>query len=277
MPVDLTKVTPSTTRKSRSMLSQIRPAKEMTREDFKFKALLLGDSGGGKSTSALTLPGRKLVIDLDGRQESLVGFPDTELLQIVETDPESPTAWNDLEALKNELWSLARSGDFLYEGIIIDGFTRLGRYAMNMALQLTDANGRKMSRGPGGGPAQPHYLPQMNALTKFTMQMLPLPCHIIFTGHIDIYEDKTLNTINFYPKITGKIRTEVSSWFNETYLCYRDKKGYHWTTAPQGRYTFLKSAANQLGKFWDQTLTIDFDHPPTGFAEILELRFGKEN
>ena len=253
----------------------IRKAREVTQENYLIKALLVGPSGGGKSTFAATIPGNSLVLDCDLRSESLVGLPGVEIFEIGEPDTDNPTAFDRLCQIKDELWDLAKSPDGLpYDTIIVDGYTRLGRYAMYKALQLTDSRGQKMATMPGGGPAQPHYSPQMTWVVNFSMQMLPLPCNVIFTGHVDIYEDKHLQSIHFYPKITGKIRTEVSSWFNETYLC-EYKKEYLIHTLPQGRYDFLKSSLNTRGKYWESPRTVDLDKNPCGFAELLDLRFKK--
>ena len=266
----------ATNRRGRtSILDQRRPATEMTRANFLFKALLLGASGGGKSSSALTIPGQKLVIDLEGRAASLAGIPDVDIIAITEPDSDKPSALDDLIRLKDELWTLARSPEGLpYNLIVFDGITRLSRYAMNMAMQLRTSDNKLLARGPGETPSQPHYRPLMEASEKLIFQMLPLPCHIVFTGHIEMHEDKKLKTFDYYPKITGKTRTEVSSWFNETIHCYRAKGKYFWGTAPTLRYPWLKSAANQGGRYWKDDLEIDLEASPTGFEEILNLRFG---
>lgn len=272
-------IPPSPSRQAarRPLFERARRAETITRETFRLKALLLGDSGGGKSTSAMTLPGRKLVVELDGREESLAGFPDVEIIPIQEEDPNKPRAMDDLVRLKDELWEAARSPEGLpWDSLIVDGLTMLNRYAMNAALNLRDSKGRALTRGLGGAPAQHHYLPQMQYVTQFCMQLLPLPCHLCFTGHVDLYQDETDKSIHLYPKVTGKTRTEITSWFNETYLCERKKDRYVWRTAPYSRYTWLKSAANQLGRYWGSELEIDFGNPPTGFEHILNLRFGKE-
>jgi len=259
-----------------SILKRVKKAEEINQETYLIKALLVGPSGSGKSTSACTIPGRTLVVDLDDRSESLVGLPNVEIIKISEPDIDSPKAFAECLFLKDELWALARSDEGLpWNTVLIDGYTRLGRYAMYEALQLTGAKGVPLARAPGGGPAQPHYAPQMGFVVNFSLQLLPLPCNVVFTAHADIYEDKVLNTIHMYPKITGKTRTEVSSWFNETYLCeYSPKeKGYFWHTKPFGRYDFLKSSLNRQGKFWEEDIKVDLDENPCGFAKLLELRF----
>ncbi|MFA7162262.1 MAG: AAA family ATPase [Candidatus Methanomethylophilaceae archaeon] len=269
MPLDFEALKTAASGKRRSLLSTVRNAKDIDEETFKIKALLLGDSGGGKSTSACTIPGKKLVLECDRRSESLAGTPDVQVVDIF--------TWEDAQAVVEELWTLAREEKpFPYSAIIGDSLSSLSRMAMEWSMNLTDSKGKKTPTGLGGVPAQQHYFPQMHAVSQLILAAIPLPCHIVFTGHLDIYEDKVLNTIDIYPKITGKIRTEVSSWFNETYLCARKGGKYYWATAPFQRYTFLKSAMNKLGKYWQGDVELDFSQPPTGFEHLLDLRFRKE-
>lgn len=268
MPLDLNSLKTAARANRRSVLSTGRTAQDISRETFRIKALLVGDSGTGKSTSAITIPGRKLVFECDRRAESLAGFPDIEIIDV--------SSWADLTQGLEELWELAHEGSFPYAAVIFDSLTSMGRFAMEWALNLTDSKGVLTPRGLGGVPAQQHYYPQMHALSQLVLSAIPLPCHIVLTGHLDLYEDKVLHTIDLYPKVTGKIRTEVSSWFNETYLCCRKGEKYFWKTAPFQRYTFLKSALNKLNKYWSDEVVVDFASPPTGFEHVLNLRFGKE-
>jgi hypothetical protein len=265
MPLDFETLKTNARAKRVPFAERLRVAQDINRETFRIKALLVGDSGSGKSTSAVTISGRKLVFEADKRSESLAGFADVEIFDCED--------WDAVTEGLDDLWASVREGSFPYSAVIFDSLTSLGRLAMNWSLELTDAKGKTTPRGLGGVPAQQHYFPQMHALSQLVLKAIPLPCHVIFTGHLDLYEDKVLNTIDIYPKVTGKIRTEVSSWFNETYLCVRKNGRYAWVTAPFGRYGFLKSAINQLGKYWTGDVELDFANPPTGFERILNIRF----
>jgi len=250
----------------------------------RIKAFLAGDSGSGKTTSACSIPGKKLLIDFDNRADSLVGLADLDILPCHEADSKLPKAWERALAIKTELHALARKATpeapFPYEAIIFDGLTSMGRIAMNWSLLLDP------KKGLGGSPAQHHYGPQMNQLADYVLTALTLPCHIIFTGHIELFEEQTDEGTRhiFLPKITGKLKTEVANWFNECYLCRRvsvERDGkriteHHWYTSGRDKLRFFKSSLNQLGKFWTDPIIIDFDQQPTGFAKLLELRFGKE-
>lgn len=262
------------------MLDQTKSSKEYEpNKTYLIKALLVGGSGSGKTTGAMSLPGKKLLIDLDNRAESVAGFPDLDIIKILEPNLKKPVAWEQLNELLEELWEKAEEGEFPYKGVIIDGLTMAGRYAMNWVLEKAlTADGKKLSRGPGGSPAQPHYQPQMTMFSRVILGFIPLPCHVLFTGHLDMYEDQTLHTLHYWPKVMGKTRTEISNWFNETYECKKVEGGdgieYHWYTIGAGRSDFIKSSINSLGEHWEDPVVINFKDEPVGFEKLLKLRFG---
>jgi AAA domain len=264
-----------------SILEFAKPSSELSREKYYLRAFLIGDGGSGKTVSATTLPGKKLLIDADNGAEAVAGFPDVSILRIPEPDPGNPVGWELLKKLKEELWAKARIKDepFPYDSIIIDSATALGRYALNWSLKLTTAKGEPIGTAPGGGAAQPHYGPQMNQMTNLMLSLLGLPCHVCFTAHIDLYQDESTKKIEYWPKFYGKIRTEVSNWFGESYVCTKakvdGKMRYYWVTDIKDKHRFIKSRLNTLGKYWTSPVEIDLSDPSqsSGFTKLLDLRF----
>ncbi|KKN39826.1 hypothetical protein LCGC14_0739380 [marine sediment metagenome] len=255
---------------------------EIGLEDYFLRVLLTGGSGSGKTTSALSLPGRKLLIDIDGRKNAAAGFKNVriiDLAKILKSDPKSPQAWLTLMKIKDELWQETR-GDFPYNGVIADGLAAMNRMAINWALLLDP------SRGLGGTPAKQHWFPAMEAIVNFMKALLALPCHVILTSHIELIKDETTGGLRLTPKAIGKLRTEVEGWFDETYLCHREhgkggKPNYYWTTAGGGKELFLKSTLNHLGEYWEDPIELSVPKDtsgatPWGFQRLLEKRFGKE-
>jgi len=248
---------------------------EIDPSEYFIKSFLAGPSGSGKTQSAITIPGRKLLVDCDNRAATIVGVKDLEVLPCYESDPRSPKAWTRLEAIRKQMVYEISSGAFPYQAVIFDGLTMMGRNSMNWALTLDPG------RGLGGAPAQHHYLPQMDVVAKFVTSTLAFPLHIVYTGHIEIIEEKDTGRTLWLPKITGKLRTELANWFSETYFCYRNfdseikRTRYYWMTAGSGRKEFFKSSLNSLGRFWTDPIEIDFDKPRVGFADLLERRFRK--
>jgi len=261
-----------------SILDEAKRPEDLDPSKHRIRALLSGNSGSGKTTSALSVPGKKLLIDLDQRGTSAIGNPDTEIVEIIEKDARSPQAWSKCEQLYKELWQQVQKKSLEYDAIIWDGITSMSRMAMNMALLLDG------KRGLGGTPAQQHYLPQMKYLTDLIKGSLGLPCHVIFTCHLELIEDREDQSYKLLPKITGKLRTEIGSWFDETYLCQRTSgKGgraqYSWITMGTGKFDFLKSALNQLGRYWTDPVELEVPKDFSelwGFGKLLDLRFNKK-
>ena len=247
---------------------------ELDPETYKIKAFIAGPSGSGKTQSSTTLPGKRLHLDFDGRSATLAGIANTHIIEIIEKDPRSPRAWQKAEAILAELTTAVGQKKLSYDSIIADGLTSMGRQSMNWALLLDPG------RGLGGAPARQHYLPQMDTLSKYVLRLLALPLHVCVTGHLELFEDEEMGGHKLYPKITGKLRSEVANWFNECYYSYRSydsekkKTRYYWMTAGSGRQEFFKSSLNQLGRFWNDPISLDFSSgKPVGFMDLLERRF----
>lgn len=267
------------------LLSQAIPAKTLTYDKYKIKALLSSQSSGdGKTTGACTIPGRKLLIDIDRRSESVAGFKDVEILRYEGRDPNTAQHWLWLERVRKELWELVRQSikeekPFPYDAIIPDGNTALFRVCMSWALTLDP------KRGLGGCAAQQHYGPQMKNATDWINSLIGLPCHVIFTGHEDLVEEEGGQLACWLPKVTGKLRTEISKWFNETYFCKKiekpNKEGEnkvrcYWFTDKIAKRSYLKSSMNQLGNYWSGPIEVDHTEEFKGFEELLIRRFGDE-
>ena len=274
LPPKLTKpVVPKPKVPKSSILESARPASNLVLpEAYKIKGMLTGPSGTGKTQSAATLPGRLLFVDYDGRSETLAGLPNVDILDCYDSDPKSPKAWMKAEDIKKEIWSQVRTGTFPYDGVVEDGLTQMLRYCMNWSLLLDS------KRGLGGSPAKQHYMPQMKNVADHVLSLKSLPLHYLLTAHLEIIEDEEMGGLKFLPKATGKMRTEIPGWFNECYYCNRekDKNGklrYYWLTAGAGRWDFLKSTLNQLGKWWEDPIEIDFSKKEVGFADLLGRRF----
>lgn len=267
-------ILPTITKKV-SVLESVRPATDMIIGDnYKIKGMLTGPSGTGKRLSSTTLPGKLLLLDFDGRKETVAGLVNVETLDCYDSDPHSPKGWTRAEEARRDIWSSVRKGNLPYDGIIEATLTSILRYCMNWSLLLDP------KRGLGGSPAKQHYMPQMKNVSDHILAMKSLPLHYILTAHLEIIEDEEMGGLKYLPKATGKMRTEIPAWFNECYFCSRekDKDGhlrYYWTTKGTGRWDFLKSTLNQLGKYWEDPVEIDFDNKLVGFTDLLERRFKK--
>lgn len=261
-----------------TILDTAKPAEGANRESYLIKALLIGKSGGGKTTSAaLTLPKPVLVIDYDGRSQGLAGIPGISVLQILPNSKDSMLWKEKVETLTEEIWTAVRKKTLTYKSIHEAGLTAMNRMSMYWALLLDP------KKGLGGSPAKQHYPPQMKNLMDHILSMLALPVNYTLEAHYEIVEDEEEGGTIFLPKLFGKgSRTELPGLFNECYHCYHasskdGKEKYFWHTSGFGRFDFMKSSINNpLGKYWTDPIEIDLAAEPAGFQKLLELRFGKE-
>lgn len=240
----------------------------------KWKVFLAGPSGSGKTQATITLPGKKLLVDFDNRASTVAGVKDIDIYSCHEVDARAPKAWEKAEALRKVITSEIIQGIFPYDSVIFDGLTMMGRQGLNWALTLDPG------RGLGGSAAQQHYGPQMDSLAKFVLATLAWPLHICYTGHIELIEDRKTGAIGYYPKVTGKLRSEISNWFNETYYCYRVRDDeakrlrYFWQTGGSGKQEFFKSSLNNLGRYWTDPIELDFEVAGAkGFELLAQKRF----
>jgi len=268
-----------------ALSDELYSATEINEEKTLINCLLTGGSGSGKTTSAMTVPGHKLIINIDNRVESVAGFKDVTILDAYEEDASMPKAWDKLGRIKTWLWSQFRTANkkeepLPFDAIVVDGLTAMFDVAMNWSLLLSD------KRGLGGSPAEQHWMPQMVAVEKWLRSILALPCHVIVTAHEDIEEHRINGELFFLPKGTGKLRTKMPAWFNETFYCYRQKEkenyGFFWRTQGEDKRDYLKSSINKLGSLWTDPLRLDLDidvlmgktesTKPVGFEWILEQK-----
>lgn len=266
-----------------TILDSARPvdAEHIDPANYRIRALLAGETGSGKSTGALTLPGRKLIIEYDNRLASIMGSSllteNDKVIQILERTPKTPKAWIRAEALREEIVSSIRDKTFLYDAIIEDGLTSLNRICMYWALILDG------TYGLGGSPAEHHYGPQIKNLGDHLVAMSGLPVHYILTCHFDTREDRRGNFIGVFPKVYGKQqRSEVCTWFNEVYYCLSSpdpKTGratYKWWSTHYGEYELQKSALNREGNYWESPVQVNLNEPFPGFKKLMIYRFGEE-
>ncbi len=246
----------------------------------KIRVLMVGPSGAGKTTGMMTMPGRKLLIDMDGRTDELdETLWDVKVMKFQRNGQNGSKPWIDLEMLLDDLMRDGRDGKVPYESIIFDSLTSMGKLAMDWSLVTTPG-----AKGPGNSPAMQHYTPQMTKMEGFIMRSLGLPFHVGYTGHFDMYENPKTKMLEYWPTMYGKLRTQIGSWFNETYEASREvvdgKSVYLWYTGGgKSQKPFLKSSMNRLGGFWTDPIVVDFGPKgttKTGFEVLLKKRYGGE-
>lgn len=262
------------------VLSTATPAKALDKDAYKIRCLLCSEgSGDGKTTSAMTIFGKKLLIDLDGRAESVADWPNVDILRIFERDTKSPKAWDQMIRLKEELWRATEQDPYPYDSIIVDGLTEMLRICMYWVMKMDLQRGKDAKFGIADSPAEQHWGPQMKHVADWLRSVIGLPAHLVVTSHEEIKEFKKLGKTVWAPLATGKLRIEIPKWFNETYfnIRKRDKENnvsFFWMTQAYEKRNYLKSSMNQMQKYWDDPIPLDFESDLVGFPYLWQQRFG---
>lgn len=265
---------------------------------FRFRGLIVGPSKTGKSTLfAATAPGRKLIIDCDNRYHS-INYPNTDVLPVFDLASSQSVrpgmtveeigaetlvkAWNILIDINNELWTLVRSGKFEYDSICGDTLSSFNRIAMAFVLSLKHkADGEPVSTGIAGAPARHHYGPQMHILSMLLFSLSALPVHFVMNGHTELFEDKKTGETLWLPRMYGKTRYEIGSWYDECYESERTinvatgEQIYNLRTIGYANKQFLGSSMNTEGRYWKSPFRVNLSESPAGIEKLIKLRFGE--
>lgn len=238
------------------------------------KFLLLGDTGSGKTTQVLTLPGKKFmylfdanaILSLRGHDVEYEEFlPDRLNLSIrsLSKDKGDKTTQfrNDLYVeWEKDFQGRIDSGFFNdYDVIGFDSATTFLDLIMDRVLTI---NGR-----PGGWPQQDDYGPQMLAFMSVCRTLMSLGKTIFMTGHLDVKQDELTKRIFRTPMFTGKLRTKIPLLFSDIFICEVENDGrgnivHKIQTVPDRMTTAVRTSMKGLAAFED--VTIDWKKPVEG-------------
>ena len=243
--------------------------------------LLVGGTGGGKTTQFLTFPGKKFAYIFDNNAlASLRGFdleyeqfiPEHVDLDVVSLKantrdrfskaPEPKTYVNFEKDLEERL----RTGYFDdIDAISIDSTTMLTDIVMDRVLHL---NGRF-----GKQPEQTDYVATTNTIIKIYRTLLGLQKPIFVTGHIEYKQDEATGRMQNTMAFLGRLRQRLPIMFSEVWLAYgdldRDKNMRYYVKTRQDRQNpFLRCTMRHIDNTED--VTIDFSKPVEGQG-IFEL------
>lgn len=187
------------------------------------RILMLGDTGVGKTSQFLTLPGKKFAYLFDPNALLTIRGYDVDYEEFL------PPALNlDVKSLtkdkgdrvssikgndsyvewEEDFESRIAEGFFAdYDWICIDSATTFLDLIMDRVLTL---NGRA-----GQWPQQDDYGPQMMTFTKVIRTLVGLGKGIYVTGHLKTDQDELTKKIYSQPMLTGQLRAKIPLLFSD--------------------------------------------------------------
>lgn len=251
--------------------------------------LILGDTGGGKTTQFLTLPGKKFAYLFDSNALlSLKGYdvdyeeflPDRINLNIQSLSKnaggDKVTAHKSVmfQEWQKDFEERMQDGFFdAYDNIMFDSATTFLDLIMDRILTI---NGRG-----GQWPQQDDYGPQMVTFTNVCRTLVSLGKTIYMTGHIEMTKDKLTERIYRTPMMTGRLKSKIPLLFSDILIAEAnaDREGnvtHTMQTVPDRVTTTVRTSFKGLDMKED--VSLDFTKPleGQGLGHLLQLeREGK--
>lgn len=251
--------------------------------------LILGDTGSGKTTQMLTLPGKTFAYLFDSNALlSLRGYdidyeeflPDQLNLSVKSLSKDKGGDKNSNHT--NQMYSewekdfneKLESGFFdQYDNIGFDSATTFLDLIMDRILTI---NGRA-----GQWPQQDDYGPQMVAFTNVVRTLTSLGKTIYMTGHLEVRQAEGSAKMLRQPMMTGRLRTKIPLLFSDIMIAEvsNDGKGnisHTLQTVPDRVTTTVRTSFKGLDPSED--VSLDFTKPlqEQGLGHLLQLeREGK--
>lgn len=252
------------------------------------RILLLGDTGSGKTTQFLTMPGKKFtylfdpnaLLSLQGHDVEYEEFlPDRLNLSVKslkkDVGDKSTNFKNDLYVQWENDFN-ARMNDGFFDDIDVIGFDSATTFLDLIMDRTLTINGRA-----GQWPQQDDYGPQMIAFTNVCRTLTSLGKTIVMMGHLETKKDELVQRIFRQPMMTGRLRTKIPLLFSDIFVCEVENDGrgnikHKIMTAPDRLTTTVRTSFQGLDPFED--VTIDWTKPVEGQGIgglILEERNGR--
>lgn len=238
------------------------------------RIFVMGDTGAGKTTQLLTLPGKKFaylfdpnaILSLRGHDVDYEEFmPDRLNLSAGSMSKGKGDKTTDYSSKLYVEWEKdiderLSSGFFDdYDVIAIDSATTLLDLIMDRVLSI---NGRA-----GQWPHQDDYGPQMMTFTNIMRTLTGLGKTLYMTGHLETKKDELTQRIFRNPMMTGRLRTKIPLLFSDVFICEAECDGrsevkYKLQTVPDRMTTCVRTSIKGLNPIED--VTINFDEPIEG-------------
>ena len=256
-------------------------------EDTQVRFLLAGYPGSGKTTQALTLPGRKFAYVFDPNALQALKGADIDYETFIPTIDDIDTSAKTLKAnigdkptrRKEPKTYTQWEADFddrfdkgffdNYDWLIFDSFTNFLDIIMDRVLYL---NGRL-----GKQPEQADWAAQVNTCSNVWRALASLDLGILATAHLDLRQNDVSKRIYHHLYITGKLRIRIPQLFNNVYICHGDidekqNRFFEFQTAADKEYPVVRT--QWATKAFEEATIENFNQPTEyGLGGLLK-RFG---
>lgn len=244
--------------------------------------LILGDTGSGKTTQILSLPGKKFcylfdpnaLLSLQGQDVDYEEFlPDRINLNIKSLS--SKVQGDNVTQYKNSLY-VDWQKDFeekmnskFFEPYSVIGFDSATTFLDVVMDRILTINGR-----PGQWPQQDDYGPQMITFTNVVRTLMSIGKTIYMTGHLEMRQDDLTKRIYRQPMMTGRLRSKIPLLFSDVLVsaASADQQGkvrYTLQTVPDRTNTTIRTSLRGMETFEDVTLDFKKDLEGQGLGRLV--------
>ena len=247
------------------------------------KILLLGDTGSGKTSQLLTLPGRKFaylfdpnaILSLQGHDVDYEEYlPDRLNLSVrslatAKGGDKTTSHQNTVYQKWEEDFDRKVQAGFFdpYNVISLDSATTFLDLIMDRILTI---NGRA-----GQWPQQDDYGPQMVAFTNVCRTLTSLGKIVVMTGHLEMKKDELSQRIFRSPMFTGKLKAKIPLLFSDVLICEvtndgRGKISHTVQTVPDRMTTAVRTSIKGLNPTEDVTIDWKKDSVGQGIGKWIK-------
>ncbi len=239
------------------------------------KIFVIGDTGSGKTTQFLTLPGKKYIhlfdpnalssikgydVDYDEYLPTQVNAAVASLKKDGKKDIAGVTASDVYMKFEQEFDQRIKDGFFdAYDWIGFDSATTLLDLMMDRVMTLENRFGQ--------WPQQDDYGPQMIAFINLCRTVTAMNKGLYVTGHLEEKQDKVTKRLSNRPMMTGRLVVKIPLLFSEVFPMMADvdasgKPVYTIQTVRQGIMAVARTSIKGLSPV--ENVTIDWAKPIEG-------------
>lgn len=243
------------------------PNAKEARSITQHRILLLGDTGSGKTTQILTLPGRKFVylfdanalLSLQGHDVDYEEFlPDRLNLSVKSLSKDK--GGDKTTNLKNDMYvEWEKDFDYRIKEGFFDSYDVIGFDSCTTFLDLIMDRVLTINGRPGSWPQQDDYGPQMISFINVCRTLVSLGKTIVMTGHLETKKDELVQRIFRQPMMTGRLRTKIPLLFSDVFICEAENDGrgnvsHKIQTVPDRITTSVRTSFKGLNPYEDVTI-----------------------